>query len=621
MAHIFITGGTGFIGMQVLQQLSRANHTITALVRSKVRWEQVCKQMAFTNEGLQSITPVIGDLSAPSFGLSSADSALVRQADVVIHAGGPMDILLGEEEARIVFLQAADEMLALADRIHADKGLKHFIHLVGFKSPFNDQNMNAPESVIARLEQEPPYERMKCLADLRIRQGAQQAGYPLSVVHPSVVIGNSENGDTPQTGGLGILVRSTARKMMGLVPGGASHWLPLVHVDHAAAFMVALVQEPHPANGTYYLMDDTKDSPSMLELVTGMAKELRVSKPLGSISLGLLSKSLGGPLGRKLGIPKESLDFIIPKDTEYPLKQARDMQLKYGLTHSVNASILPSAFADLDFRLIHSHAHRQAEGYKRGKRGPLATLEKSGQQAGETRDSPLIFVHGTLSGADWLVPLAEQFPTSTVCLVDLPGFGRSPYHHVDDVLEGHVQSLVQAIQTFDTPVTLVGHSLGGLLAAQVFQRVPEQIRRLHMLQPVLQRAPRKYRSARMTAAALRRLRAPGLQKQLLAQSCFQDISDIPPTYVTYVLEELKSPRVRRTTAGTLSALARAESFYFSQGDYLRNDKVSILWGTQDRIYQLPEQARSVNTLELSAAHHFPLSQPAMTAQLLRQQEL
>lgn len=113
MAHIFITGGTGFIGSQTLEQLSLEDHTVSVLVRSKGRWEQIRKRIGWlsgdgqreTSVGNERISPVIGDLSLPGFGLSETDTASVLTADVIIHAGGPMDIRIGESEARVVFLQ------------------------------------------------------------------------------------------------------------------------------------------------------------------------------------------------------------------------------------------------------------------------------------------------------------------------------------------------------------------------------------------------------------------------------------------------------------------------------------------------------------------------------------
>ncbi|KRE73840.1 alpha/beta fold hydrolase [Paenibacillus sp. Soil750] len=642
MAHIFMTGGTGFIGTHTLEEISKENHTVSVLVRSSSRWEQICKGLGWSDSAdtiKSRIRPVIGDLGMPGLGLSHSDREKVLTADVIIHAGGPMDIRISEAEARVVFLQAAEEMLRLAADIQLRGGLKHFIHVVGFKSPWTDENRHNPAPVIAHLEEGPPYELMKCLADLRIREGAQELGFPLSIVHPSVVIGSSRHGETPQTGGLGILVRATARGLMSIVPGGSTHWLPLVHVDHVASFINLLTKEASPPpTQTYYLLDDPKVGHSMQELVSMIAKELRVRKPHGSISPKWLSKLLDTSLGQKLGIPKESLEFIVKMNTPFPIAPKESLLHKHKLPNKVQDEMLPFTMADLDFQLV--HGHMPTEGFVRGKRGPLASLERSGtgrrttevssiksdtelrlaQKPPVKQKNTLLFVHGTLSGADCLLPLAAQFPEHDVCLVDLPGFGRSPYHHAADVMEGHIAALVEAIRAFDSPVTLVGHSLGGLLAAHAYARVPERIHRLHLLQPALQPAARMYRSARLNHLALRRLREKDLRKQLLAQRCFVDISDIPTSYVTYVLQELQSPRVRKTTAETLSALARAEGFPpQQQAELLR--KASILWGTQDRALAWAEELRSARTMEIEAAHHFPISHPELTAQLLRKQGL
>lgn len=420
MTHIFITGGTGFIGTHTLEQLARLNHSVSVLVRSMSRWEQICKDRTLT----ERIVPVIGDLSLPGLGLSATDRERILTADVMIHAGGPMDIRISKEEARTVFLQAAEEMLHLAGDIQRRGELKHFIHVVGFKSPFTDENIHETDAILAHLEQESPYEYMKCLADLRIRQGARELGFPLSIVHPSVVIGSSLHGETPQTGGLGILVSATARGMMPIVPGGSTHWLPLVHVDHIATFISSLTLEVNPAGQTYYLLDDPKTSPSMHELATGIAKELRVSTPKGSISPSWLAKLLGTPFGQKLGIPQESLTFIVEKSAPFPLAAKERIQGKYELETSVNREMLPFTIADLDFQLTHGRARHA--GFVRGKRGPLASLERvvrSGRGESEEhlyqrsvgahvlrdpsvtrvhdanrRDKPvLLFVHGTLS--------------------------------------------------------------------------------------------------------------------------------------------------------------------------------------------------------------------------------
>jgi nucleoside-diphosphate-sugar epimerase len=70
--HIFLTGGTGYVGSAVLDALVRAGHRVDALVRNSERAARVQARGAH---------PVIGDLSDPP---TYADSA--ARADGVIHA-------------------------------------------------------------------------------------------------------------------------------------------------------------------------------------------------------------------------------------------------------------------------------------------------------------------------------------------------------------------------------------------------------------------------------------------------------------------------------------------------------------------------------------------------------
>jgi hypothetical protein len=64
-------------------------------------------------------------------------------------------------------------------------------------------------------------------------------------------------------------------------------------------------------------------------------------------------------------------------------------------------------------------------------------------------------------------------------------------------------------------------------------------------------------------------------------------------------------------------LTKEDSFDVSL-EALSDERVSIVWGTTDRNYRLPERFRNLRTLQLPAAHHFPIAQPERTAQLLRQ---
>ncbi|WP_053373074.1 alpha/beta fold hydrolase [Paenibacillus sp. FJAT-27812] len=606
MAHVFITGGTGFIGSHMVRRLAAEGHRITALVRSQSRFNAIFKQT--DGDMPPSLSAINGDLTQQALGLSPSDRELLLTADVIIHAGGPMDILLNKQQAKQVFLDAAEHLTLLADHLHKSGQLRHFIHVVGFKSPVTEQNINEQAAILKLLEHESPYERMKITADLHIRQQAKRSGYSLSVVNPSVIIGDSVTGNTEQTGGLGILIASARRKLMGTVPGGPKHWLPLVHVDHTAAFIAALVSEQQPTSDTYYLLDEQNASPNMTELIRLINKELRVPAPIGSISLSLLGKLLGTRIGSKLGIPGQSLSFIASKP--FPLQSTRHIQQKHALYASVNHSILPHVIADLDYRL--SHGLNGRPDFERNRRGPLATLENAGS------GHPILLLPGTFSGADCLLPLAAELKGRQVWVADLPGFGRSPYHHSASVIEGHVQAIMEAIASQQEPVTLIGHSYGALLAAKVMERMPSHhIGAVRLLQPVLHPANSRYKSSMANRLLLPHVTENRLRKELLARGCFEHPNEIPDSYIRFAREELSSPRVRATLADTQAALTRAEHFRL-QPESWNTRQTNIIWGTKEPVYTIPEAYSGIQTTLLPYGHHFPVSHPAETAKLLLQ---
>ncbi|WP_238590887.1 SDR family oxidoreductase [Paenibacillus beijingensis] len=282
--NIFLTGGTGFIGKNIVSAVNK-RHRIMVLVRSMNKFHNLMKQLEPCEH--QNIIPVLGDLAKPNLGLDGNSLQQVLDADIIIHAGGPMNIELDQQTAEQVFLQASKEIAAVAQTIQQTKGLKHFIHIVGFMSPYNEHNFS-DKKIEVLLEKSPPYEKMKFKADMYIRHTLHSLGIPLSVVNPAVVIGDSLTGSTEQLGGLSILVDSVRRHLMPSVPGGKKYWLPMVHVDHVASLVSALVEEEQPESKSYFLLDEKISSPNMKDLVAMIAKEVRVKAPTGSVPLNLL---------------------------------------------------------------------------------------------------------------------------------------------------------------------------------------------------------------------------------------------------------------------------------------------------------------------------------------------
>ena len=132
MRTVFLTGGTGFIGKQLVKELAKEDVKILLLVRSKIKQHAFSRKRHLKKEVMHFIE---GDLTKIDLGLSAEDKERVLKTDVIIHAGGPMDIQATSKEAASVFLNGAKHISELAKSIHQLKGLQQFIHVVGYMSP------------------------------------------------------------------------------------------------------------------------------------------------------------------------------------------------------------------------------------------------------------------------------------------------------------------------------------------------------------------------------------------------------------------------------------------------------------------------------------------------------
>jgi len=98
---------------------------------------------------------------------------------------------------------------------------------------------------------------------------------------------------------------------------------------------------------------------------------------------------------------------------------------------------------------------------------------------------PLVLLHGGGSKLDWranVEPLSQRF---RVVAPDLPGFGRSEKPERDYTLAFYDQFLEQLVQGMGgARIALVGHSMGGLLAARFAAAHPDTVERLILVAPM-----------------------------------------------------------------------------------------------------------------------------------------
>src|SRR5438067_1641767 len=98
-----------------------------------------------------------------------------------------------------------------------------------------------------------------------------------------------------------------------------------------------------------------------------------------------------------------------------------------------------------------------------------------------------ILVHGWSSSSFTWAPIIPALNRRYRCIaVDLPGFGRSPAPAAPPTIAGYADLIAQIIERFsDRPVLVLGHSMGGQIAATLSLRHPMLIDRMVLLNPAL----------------------------------------------------------------------------------------------------------------------------------------
>ncbi|WP_342502243.1 alpha/beta fold hydrolase [Bacillus sp. FSL R5-0397] len=610
MKTVFLTGGTGFIGKQLVEELAKEDVNILLLVRSKSKATRIFQERGILKESVMHF--VEGDLTKIDLGLSPEDKERVLKTDVIIHAGGPMDIQATSKEAASVFLNGAKHISDLAKSIHQSKGLQQFIHVVGYMSPFDDQNSKIAIDVFEEgndyLKIKNPYERTKFLADLYIRQQASSVGYPLSVINPPTVVGSSQTGSTEQIAGLGLLVKSMRRGLMPVIPGGKDYRLPLISNDEFAKFIVQVFKLEQPAIQTYTLVEDKEHDQNVAGLLSIMSESMNMKAPSISVPMPLMKAIMKSGVSKLTNIPSDGLNFMT-KRTFSNASVKKIMGEDWYKKTSV-MTFFPAVVADLDYRMMAQNGEHQHL-FKR----TLCDNNTLYQLQGEGK--PFILLHGLLSDGEDLFPLAQELHEKTgqpVWILDLPGLGRSPFKREKHLLDIYLNVVKKVIEKATNGAHLIGHSFGAyILLEALAQKYIDKKYSITLLQPPVakQKAKTLHVPQFLNKWTLRLATTHLIERYVLRNGLFESTESIPKHYIEKIRNSFTSPRILNTTVQLNHLLLKTDRGDFKE---VTKDHLHMIWGEYDRGYSAPSHLGKVDFVPYG--HHFPLSHPSETAVLV-----
>jgi thioester reductase-like protein len=246
-ASVFLTGATGFLGMEVLARLlERGDREVVCLVRApdtaaaQVRLDGVLATLWDDPAPYRHrARAVAGDVTRPGLGLDGAErTALAEDIGAVLHCAASITFDLPLDEARDINVEGTREVIGFAREARTLGRLERFVHVstayVGGRHPgvFGEDQLDTGQ--VFRNT----YERTKWEAEHVLAAAADLAP---AIARPSIVMGDSVSGWTPAFNVLYWPLRAFSRGLFPVVPARADARVDVVPVDYVAASLVALL--------------------------------------------------------------------------------------------------------------------------------------------------------------------------------------------------------------------------------------------------------------------------------------------------------------------------------------------------------------------------------------------
>lgn len=264
--------------------------------------------------------------------------------------------------------------------------------------------------------------------------------------------------------------------------------------------------------------------------------------------------------------------------------------------------------------------------------GRRVALLENRQAASEQPQKPLLIaLHGWLDNGASFLPLAPYLDDFHLVCVDLPGHGHSDHKTTPYVFVDWLDDLYQITQAAGwSRFTLLGHSLGALIASAYAGVFPEQIERLVLLEglgPLTQpdeEVPAQIRRAILNRSRTRERSAAGFASidEAVAARC--KVADIMPAAARLICERQLEERAGRWQWRSDPRLRDLSPLRMSEGQaqaLIRAICCPVLFirGEQgfaelEAQWQLRQGAfRQIEQVILPGNHHFHMENGAATA--------
>ena len=323
----FVTGGTGFIGSNLIERLLQRDGDIYVLVREGSRGKLEDLKVQWGDDA-DRVKPVVGDLTAPLLGCEDQITELDGKIDHFFHLGAIYDMAADAASQQRSNVEGTSQAVALAERIKA--GCFHMTSSIAAAGLYPGTFTEGMFDEAVKVDSN-PYFQTKHESEGVVRDECEVSW---RVYRPGIVVGDSETGAIDKIDGPYYFFKAIQR-LRSILP----QWFPsigieggeinIVPVDFVADAMDHIAHLDGLDGETFHLTDPSALSAGQVVNVLAKAAHapeaaIRIDSKMFDFVPSAVRAGVGSlpPVKRisdqvldDLGIPRNVLFFL-----DYPTK-------------------------------------------------------------------------------------------------------------------------------------------------------------------------------------------------------------------------------------------------------------------------------------------------------------